>query len=94
MTYERLRVKTYPVIERGLRLEPELALLAVEVVVDPAAVKVVPAEHPLLEPQPVPLVERELPVPTHQLVDSVVNPQPDRLGHGVVLVLTVPLLLN
>ena len=49
--------KTYPVVEASLRLEPELAFLAVEVVVDPAAVKVVPAEHPILEPQPVPLVK-------------------------------------
>ena len=81
-------------VESGLRLEPELAFLAVEVVVDPAAVKVVPAEHPLLEPQPVPLVERELPLPAHELVNSEVNPQPDRLGRGVVPVLAVPLLLN
>ena len=44
-------------VEASLRLEPELAFLAVEVVVDPAAVKVVPAEHPILEPQPVPLVK-------------------------------------
>ena len=81
-------------VEASLRLEPELAFLAVEVVVDPAAVKVVPAEHPLLEPQSIPLVERELPLPAHELVNSVVNPQPYRPGRRVVPVLAVPLLLN
>ena len=81
-------------VDTSLRLESEFASLAVEAVVDPAAVKVVPAEHSFLVSQSVPLVKRELGVSAHMLVHSVVNHQLDRLGGRIVLVLTVSVLLN
>ena len=84
----------YLVVDTSLRLESEFAPLAVEAVVDPAAVKVVPAEHSFLVSQSVPLVERELGISAHMLMNSVMNPQLDRLGCRVVPVLTVSLLLN
>lgn len=89
-----LLVVAYLVAEPGLRLESEFAPLAVEAMVDPAAVKVVPAEHPVLVSQSVPLVKRELGVSAHMLVNSVVNHQLDRLGGRVVPAMTVSVLLN
>ena len=84
----------YSVDESGFRPESEFALLAKEVIVDPAAVKVVPAEHPVLVSQSVPLLKRELGVSAHVLMNPVMNSQLDGLGGRVVPVLTVSLILN
>ena len=88
---------TYRVIEPDLRPESERASLAIEVLVDPAAVEIVPAEHPVLVPEPVPLVEWELGDSgdsAQMLVDLIVNPQLYHLGIRVVPVPAVSTLLD